>query len=251
MYHQVARQPLPAFRKYSVAAKTFAAQMAWLALAGYTPLTLDAVLDARAGRRSLPARPVVITFDDGFQECAEYAVPVLRARGFTAVFYLVAGLMGKTSEWLGEKGLALPLMNWSLARQLVAEGFQCGSHSLSHPHLADLSPDDCYTELQGARVLLEDNLGVPVSHLAYPYGSFSPTVRTLASEAGYQTACSVKLGLSPSDDDMLALHRVPITGHDSLLDFVVRLKTARTARETLRGRLLEPWRQATRGYGRV
>lgn len=251
MYHQVTRRPIPAFRKYSVTATAFTAHMAWLALAGYTPLTLDAVLDCRRGRRSLPVRPVVITFDDGFQECVELTAPVLRAKSFTAVFYLVAGLMGQTSRWLAEKGLDLPLMSWAMARQLVADGFQCGSHSLSHPHLADLSADDCYQELQGARVLLEDNLGAPVAHLAYPYGSFSPAVRGLAAEAGYQTACSVEIGLSPSDDDLLALHRVPITGHDSLIDFIVRLKTARTARETVRGTLLQPWRQATRGYGRV
>jgi peptidoglycan/xylan/chitin deacetylase (PgdA/CDA1 family) len=105
MYHQVSRRPHPAFRKYTVTARAFAAQMAWLAWAGYRAITLDAVLAARTGRDSLPRRPVVITFDDGFQDCWDYAVPVLRSRGFRATFFLVAGLIGGRSTWpLREKG---------------------------------------------------------------------------------------------------------------------------------------------------
>ena len=72
----------------------------------------------------MPRRPVVITFDDGFQGCADYAVPVLRTHGFTAMFYLVAGLMGATSRWLRpELGMELALMSWDTARSLAAEGF--------------------------------------------------------------------------------------------------------------------------------
>ena len=62
-------------------------------------------------------------------------------------------------------------------------------------------------------------------HLAYPFGSFNQAVRAAAAEAGYQTACSVTIGLSKSADDVLALHRVPVIGGDSLLDFICRLRT--------------------------
>jgi peptidoglycan/xylan/chitin deacetylase (PgdA/CDA1 family) len=238
MYHQVTPQPLERFRKYSVAVRSFAAQMAWLALARYTPITLEQLLDQRAGRGALPARPVLITFDDGFQEVFEYAVPIWQQRHFTATFYLVAGLVGSRSQWLlAERGVELPLMDWQAALWLERNGFQCAAHTVNHPRLTELSAHACREELSEARRLLEQQLGHPVRHLAYPYGSFNQQVRSIAAELGYRSACSVRIGRSPAHDDPLALHRIPVSGQDTLLDFVVRLRTGRTARESIRGQL--------------
>lgn len=249
MYHQVTPHPPLALRKYVVTLRAFAAQMNWLALTGYVPITLDVLLAHRSSRCPLPSRPIVITFDDGFQDCVEHAVPILHARGFTATFYLVAGLVGKTSRWLlPERGVELPLMDWTAARRLEAAGFQCGSHTMSHPRLADLSPAACHDELLESRCLLEDRLGHEVRHLAYPFGSFNEAVRALAAETGYRSASSVKIGLSPPEDDSLALHRVPVTGQDSLLDFICRLHTARGMGEVLYGKAQGAW-QRLRGIG--
>lgn len=246
MYHQVSLDPIPAFRKYTVTPQAFAAQMRWLALAGYVPITMDALLENRAGRSSrLPDRPIVITFDDGFQDCVEQAGPILASHGFTAIFYLVAGLLGQTSRWLvAERGLELPLVSWTDARRLVADGFQIGSHTLSHPRLADLPAAACYEELRVSRLCLEDGLGVPVRHLAYPFGSFNSTVRAMAAEAGYHSACSVQEGLARLHDDPLAWQRIPIIGSDTLPDFILRLKTDMTVRQFLRRYIrLDFWRQ--------
>jgi peptidoglycan/xylan/chitin deacetylase (PgdA/CDA1 family) len=238
MYHQVTPRPCPAFRKYAVTPKAFAAQMSWLGRAGYVPIDIDALLDARSDRGTLPSRPVIITFDDGFQDCAEHAVPILQAWGFTAIFYLVAGMVGKTSQWLlSERGIELPLMDWTTARRLEAAGFHCGSHSMSHPRLAELSPAACREELLRSRQLLEDNLGHEVQHLAYPFGSFNERVRATVAETGYRSACSVIIGLSTAGDDPLALPRVPVIGQDSLLDFISRLRTARSLGEFMRGKV--------------
>jgi len=238
MYHEVTPRPVPAFRKYALTPAALAAQMRWLALAGYVPITLDDLLAGRNGQKKLPGRPVVITFDDGFQDCAQQAAPILQAHGFTATFFLVAGLMGQGSEWLrATRGIELPLMDWSSARRLEAAGFQCEAHSLSHPHLAELDPAACRMELWDSRQRLEDELGHPVRHLAYPYGSYNDMVRATAAECGYLTACSVRIGLSSSDDDLLALHRVPVSGLESFVDFVFRLKGGLTLRETWRALL--------------
>ena len=230
MYHQVTERPHPAFLKYSVTRKAFARQMAWLAWSGYRPITLDTLLAARAGRGGLPRQPVVITFDDGFQDCWEHAVPVLHARGFSAIFFLVAGLIGGRSTWLlKEKGIEFPLMDWGMVRNLFAAGCECGAHSMSHPHLATLAPDACRRELHESRLLLEDRLGRPVTHLAYPFGSYDERVRGIAAETGYRSACSARIGLSPPDDDSLALQRVPVLGGESLWDFGCRLNTAQNS----------------------
>jgi peptidoglycan/xylan/chitin deacetylase (PgdA/CDA1 family) len=232
MYHEVSPTPHPSLRRYTVTVRQFARQMRWLAALGYQAIDMDALVRARLGQGSLPKRPVLITFDDGFQGSADHALPVLRAHDFTAVFYLVAGLMGETSRWmLPEVGVELSLMSWETARVLAAEGFQCGAHTVTHPRLAGLDPARCRAELVDARRRLEDELARPVVHLAYPFGSYDPGVQGIAAEAGYVTACSTRAGLSGADDDLLALHRVTIYGHDSLFDFACRLRTGTAVRE--------------------
>ncbi len=245
MYHQVTPRPHPVFEKYSVTPAAFAAQMRWLKVAGYHSVDMDQLLDCRRGLRALPARPIIITFDDGYQDCADHAVPLLRARGFTAVFYLVSGLVGKASSWLlPERGIEFPLFDWQTARTLETEGFQMGSHTVDHPHLVDLSIPDCRHELTEARHALEGQLGHPVRHLAYPHGSFNDAVRAVAVETGYSSACSTRIGISPRDDDPLALARVPVLGHDSLVDFVWRLHTSWSLEEWLRRKATGAARQS-------
>jgi peptidoglycan/xylan/chitin deacetylase (PgdA/CDA1 family) len=234
MYHQVTPQPHAAFRKYALTPGMFAAQMRWLRLARYVPIGFERLLDARAGRAPLPARSVIITFDDGFQDCVDYAVPILQQQRFTATFYLVAGLAGAQAEWLAARGLAFKLLDWPTARRIEAAGFACASHTMTHPHLAAIAPAKCRAELCESRARLEQQLGRAVHDLAYPFGSFDAGVRAIAAEAGYRTACSSQIGRSPSDDDLLALHRIPVNGDESLIDFISRLYTTRTSGE-LRG----------------
>lgn len=238
MYHQITPRPHPAFRTYAVGVGEFARQMAWLARARYTAITLDALLAHRAGRGPLPARPVVITFDDGFRDCADYAAPIMHARGFTATFYLVASLVGQSSRWLmRERGVEFPLFDWSAARRLEAQGFACEAHSLTHPRLAGLPEAACRQELRDSRALLEDQLGREVAHLAYPFGSHDARVRAIAAEEGYRSACTVSIGLSAADDDALALRRVPVIGGEGLLDFAARVYAAHSLGEWLRHRV--------------
>jgi peptidoglycan/xylan/chitin deacetylase (PgdA/CDA1 family) len=212
--------------------------MRWLAETGCEALDMDSLLEARGGGRTLPSRPVVITFDDGLSSCAEYAVPVLADCGLTAVFYLVADFVGTTSRWMREDpGVDLPLFDWDVAGELLAGGFQLGAHTASHPRLTTLEDERCRTELTGARERLESELGTRVRHLAYPFGDWNPRVRELARGAGYETACSTRPGLSGADDDLLALHRVTVYGHDSFADFRSRVRTGRSLGERF-GRVL-------------
>lgn len=241
MYHQVTPHPPRAFRRYAITPRVFAAQMTWLSLTGHRTIGLDVLLDHHVARRPLPPRSVIITFDDGFQDCVEHVGPVLSARGFTAIVYLVAGLVGQTTRWLRpELGIELPLMDWPAVRSLAAAGFQVGSHTMTHARLPTLTRSACRDELSVSRRLLEDCLGHEVVHLAYPFGAFDEHVRRMAADAGYRSACSTRPGLSAPDDDPLALHRVTVYGHDSLLDFACRLRTGRAARELLPVRLPRP-----------
>jgi peptidoglycan/xylan/chitin deacetylase (PgdA/CDA1 family) len=238
MYHEVTPQPVPRYRKYSVTPAELARQLAWLRDHGYTAIDLDAVYDARRGTHALPPRPVAITFDDGSRDTIEHAVPIVADHGMTATFYAVAGLVGAWARWLlAENKLALPLADWGALREAERAGMRCEAHSVTHPRLATLPDDAARAELVRGRALLEQGLGHPVRHLAYPYGSFAPRTRELAAEAGYLTACTVREGLAAPDDDLLALPRVPVLGTEGFADFAHRVRTGRRA-SPLRARWL-------------
>jgi peptidoglycan/xylan/chitin deacetylase (PgdA/CDA1 family) len=206
--------------------------MSWLAGHGYTPISLETLLTCRKGERVLPDRPVVITFDDGYQDLVQYVVPVLQNYAFPAIFFLVAGLVGQSSAW--PDGGKIPLMDWSEVWQLTGAGFQIGSHSMSHPRLAEIPLEDARRELSDSRDLLEERLGCEIRHLAYPHGSYNEAVQKIASETGYHSAVSVRIGLSDLSDDVYALQRVPMSEQDSMLDFICKLRTARNFKKSFK-----------------
>jgi len=234
MYHAVSAVEPGSFRKYVISPSVFRNQMKWLSAEHYRPISLDQLIAFREGRLKLSAKPVIITFDDGFLDCLDHAIPVLEEYHFPATFFIVAGLAGKRSEWIHPQGIDFALMDWPALRDLHSRGFECGSHTMTHPHLADIAPRECLQELLDSRLLLEDQLGSRIRHLAYPYGSFNDTVCDLAAQTGYETACTTVAGISSLANASLALPRVPICGAESMLDFAFRLSTASNAADYLR-----------------
>jgi len=247
MYHEVTPRPAPDFHFYSVTPEQFARQMRWLAWAGYSTVSLDLLADRHAYGPPLPARSVVITFDDGFKSCIEHAVPHLERYGFSATFFVVAGLVGGTGRWLRAiLDRELALADWDALHRLTERGFTCGAHSMSHPHLTRLSSEACWFELAESKRVLEARLGRPVVHLAYPYGEYTSEVLRLAKEAGYRTACAVRGGFAGVDDELYALRRIAVGGSDSLVDFACRVRTARFPGQYLRARAQAAWTWARR-----
>jgi len=233
-YHRIG-PPVPPHFSNVVTPHAFAGQMAWLSRRGYVTISLDDLLAARQAGGPLPRRSVVLTFDDGFADCVQYALPVLQRHGYTATFFLVAGLVGGRSLWhRHSRGADLPLLTWGDARRMVNQGFTCGAHSLTHPLLTELDTEPCKRELAEGRALLEERLQCPVRHLAYPYGGYDGRVRSLAAEAGYATACSTRPGRSSMDDDALALPRIDIPAVAGGPHFALRVRTGYGARDGAR-----------------
>ena len=250
MYHQVTPNAHPDFIACSITPRMFKSHMKILKLLRFTPVNLTQLEDFRNGKTVLPKKPVIITFDDGYQECIDYAVPILKENGFTAVFYVPTDYVGTNSYWLvPELGIEFPIIDWETVKHLDSSGFQIGSHSLSHPYLAEIDPEDCFDELDRSRKVLEERLGHEVVHLAYPYGSFNESVRALVAEAGYRTACTVKERFFRFEDDPLLLPRVNIMGSISNIDFILKLHFEGRFNTTRK------WRQYTkkkiRGVGRL
>jgi peptidoglycan/xylan/chitin deacetylase (PgdA/CDA1 family) len=235
MYHQVAPEPVACYPLHSVKPRTFAVQMKLLKILGYNTIDLDQLHEHRKYNANIPRNPIVITFDDGYQDSIDNSVEVLKSYGFTAVYYIPTDYVGKNSSWLmPELGFEFPIIDWAKVTWLDTNGFQIGCHSMSHPHLNEITPKECSKELQESRQILEDLIGHEIKHLAYPYGSYNSKVKTIAENLGYHTACTVETGFSNINNDLLALPRINICAKDSIFDFVSKLYTGQEAFNYLR-----------------
>jgi peptidoglycan/xylan/chitin deacetylase (PgdA/CDA1 family) len=187
----------------------FRRQMQILHEKGFQALRLEDAVAAWTTGDPLPARPVVLTFDDGFRNVLEHAAPVLGELGFGATVFVVAGHCGGKNDWYGQISEVpiLPLLTWTEVRQLADAGFGIGSHSSQHGRLDRLSGADAEAEVAGSKKALEDRLGRPVTTFAYPYGLAGEAARRLVA-ANYAAACSVELGVAREDDDRHWLRRV-------------------------------------------
>ena len=224
MYHQVTSNIHPQFKPSSVTPKAFSMHMRILKILGYNTINLNELEDYRSGKSIPPKNPIVITFDDSYQESVDNAVPVLKDNGYTAIFFIPTDFVGGKSRWLlSEIGSEFPIIDWKTARHLDSAGIQIGSHSKTHPVLTEISSEDCYDELSGSRKALEDHLGHEVVHLAYPYGFFDDRVKSIAAEAGYRTACTVVERFSRIEDDPLLLPRINVMGLNNVIDFIMKL----------------------------
>lgn len=189
MYHKI-DEPPPGTRHRGnfVTPARFTEQMDALVSWGYQAVTFDRWLDYRAGNStSLPAKPLIITFDDGYTCFDEHAWPVLRACKMTATVFLVASQIGGTNAW-EDNELSFPLLDQTRIRALQDEGVQFGSHSVSHRPLARIPREDAFHELIRSRWALTEVLGRDVDFFAYPFSNQSRDIRELAQQAGYRCA---------------------------------------------------------------
>jgi len=157
--------------------------------------------------RPVPKR-VVITFDDGYVNVLRYGLQPLAETRFIAIQFLVADLLGKSNEWdvpLGEA--PEPVMDRSQVQDWLTAGHDIGSHTLTHPHLTQLSPSAAREEISASRKKLEDLFARPVQHFCYPYGDWNQAVRDLVEAAGYQTACTTIPGVNTPKISPFALKR--------------------------------------------
>jgi len=207
MYHgvaEVAEDP----NQLCVTPRRFAEQMAWLGRRGLRGVGVGTLVDAmRAGRqRGL----VGITFDDGYVNVLEAAVPELARHGFAATAYIISGRLGGTNEW--DQGPTWPLLSADGVRELAAAGIEIGSHAATHLRLAGVGQEQLRAEVHQSRASLEALLGTEIRGFAYPYGSMDKAARQAVRDAGYDYACAVEASMAEAG--LMALPRIYIGQRD-------------------------------------
>ena len=179
MYHRVSPKAGSSPARYAIAPREFEAQIRHLHDAGYHSVPLDHWRVAWDTRRPLPGRAIVLTFDDGYRDFREYAWPILKEHGFSAVIAIVTDLAGGVNEW--DSGYeTVPLMGWDEIAACRAEGVEISSHSSRHRALIGLDPAQVVRDLLGSQETLRRELGRPADCLAYPYGFANPALQHLA-----------------------------------------------------------------------
>jgi len=246
MYHSIAHSTNARIRPWTVPPEAFAEQMAYLREQSYTPLTVTQLVRMRTLKTApLPARPVVITFDDAFADFFTEALPVLKKYDLCATLYVPTAYVGGTGGWLVQEGEAsTPILTWEQLKEVSASGIECGAHSHSHPQLDTLAAAVVYEEITRSKKLLEDHLGQEVSSFAYPYGYSTAAIRRMVQEAGFLSACSVTATLSAAGDDLFALPRLRVDPDLTLAEFAVLLTDASTCRKTVMQQVYRRFRSA-------
>jgi peptidoglycan/xylan/chitin deacetylase (PgdA/CDA1 family) len=186
MYHSVEPYQADPYL-VTVSPPRFEQQMRWLARRG---LRGTSVRDLLAARASAAGKGLVgLTFDDGYADFAEHALPVLRRFGFGATVFVIAGRLGGDNAWDPE-GPRKPLMGARQVRDLAQAGIEIGSHGLRHIRLP-AARDVLAEEVGGSRRILQEITGKPVSGFCYPYGDLDADAVAGVRDTGYDYGCAI------------------------------------------------------------
>ena len=186
----------------TVSTTEFETQLAWLEGNGYQTITVSELIDYLEGKGSLPKRPVLITFDDGYIDNYQCAFPILKKHNMKACIFLISEYVNLYPNYL----------TWEQLAEMQASGIEFGSHTVDHNVLTELSPNSVNHELADSKNLLEKRLGRRIDVLAYPCGYTNEYIKSRVNASGYRAAFTVNLGNVHLGDDLYALNRVPIFG---------------------------------------
>ena len=228
MYHIVAEKnsiPPDRWNDLYVDISFFDIQMKYLKKKGFTAIDFKDLDEIIGGRKEAPAKPVIITFDDGFKDTFSNVTIILKEQGFKAVFAMVTGDISGANTW-DENISDLPEFK-VMSKEQIADGVKRGfifeSHSVTHGHFKDRPIDKVINELKESMRHLEEITGQKVITIIYPYGEYTDQVKEAAKETGYLFGCAVSAPTRSVMEDRYALKRVFVKGSDSLFTFKRKL----------------------------
>ncbi len=226
MYHQIDARPArgEVMRGLVVSPQAFGRQMGLLKALGYQGLSMAALMPYLRGEKS--GKVFGITFDDGYVNNLDHAMPVLQRYGFSATCYMVSAQLGGSNIWDHNKGIAAkPLMHATHARAWVAGGQEVGAHTRNHIDLRTLNATQAMQEIAGCKAELEDACGAAVNQFCYPYGFYTATHAAQVQEAGFAAATTTARARSQCSDSLWELPRVPVMGSVWLPQFWRKVAT--------------------------
>lgn len=216
MYHYLSVPPADAdiYRKdLSVTPELFAAQLDRLLAEGFTTISFYAFLNALQTGASLPEKPVILSFDDGYRDNYENAFPALRERNMTATFFVVSDFIDQERP---------EYLTWDMAREMLAGGMSIESHGRNHASLEGRDDDYLVWQALGSMETIAYELGVRPRFVAYPAGEYDANTQRIFASAGYWAGVTTRQGATHSNENLLELNRIRVRGTTSP-DELIRL----------------------------
>lgn len=209
MYHSVG-EPLREEHQLNVPLATFEKQMRFLKDHRYRVVPLSHVVDLLKAKKPIPAKTVVLTFDDGYENNYSAVFPVLKKYGFPATIFVITDYVGKEKEMYNH---TWRFMTKEMLREMSDSGLvSIGSHTTDHVFLPDIKDADALQErVAGSKIILEDIVGRPVDLFCYPVGGYDGNVQQAVRRAGYKAAVTTlpkKKGFAHRD--IYALKRIKV-----------------------------------------
>ena len=212
MYHLIGDPPAgEPYPDLFVPLAGFVAQMHYLEAHGYTAVTLTQLVAFWRGTGTLPAKPVVLSFDDGYRSDWRVAAPILQRIGWPGVLNLCMNAVHPHGD------LPVPLVH-----ALVRAGWEVDDHTLTHPDLTTLDAAGLHREIVVSRAVLRRSTGEPVSFFCYPAGRYDAAVIAVVKAAGFEGATTTNPGLA-TPADLFTLARVRVHRNMSLAAFAQAL----------------------------
>ena len=219
MYHHIGEIPQNAVndevrKGLTVSPANFEEQMSWLSGAGYHSVSLEDLLKFSQGEFKMPDNPIIITFDDGYEDALLNAPPILKKYGFSGSFAII-------TQFPGIKYGTNVYATWQEIRSAKNQGMEIVSHTQDHFDGSNAKYDDGFIlrNLQGARKDLKDNLGVDTQILIYPFGHYTQNYINLAKQAGYEIGVTTRESKQVELDKLMEVPRVRISDATTLPGF--------------------------------
>jgi peptidoglycan/xylan/chitin deacetylase (PgdA/CDA1 family) len=225
MYHRVVPfKPSVSRHGIWILEEQFERQMLSLKNRGFSPITFEYYHRFLKGGINLPARPIILTFDDGYEDNYIYAFPILQKFGYPAVIFSVTNWYNRSNFWDADEP-QVPLMTKSQITEMARTGIEFGSHTINHRHLNECFPKLIEKELDNSRKDLEDLLGKEIISLAYPYGEINETIKMIACDTGYSFGIATDSGPHFLPEDFYQIRRIQIFPWTSQIEFLKKTQT--------------------------
>ncbi len=214
MYHKIPSFPLKSKHRIFVTKDRFEKHLQWFQSWGMQTITFSILMDFFQGRKSMkdfPRKPLILTFDDGYQDNLLHAGPLLKKYRMTAVIYLLANNEISSNQWdmYDPNEESSPLCSKE-ERQKLPSFFEIGSHCIHHKALSDQTDDEQLHQLSQSKIDLQNEFRLSIDSVAYPYGKRNMKTSSLAEKAGYHFGVNTDQGGRRWYDDPYSIFRVNI-----------------------------------------
>lgn len=190
----------PFVKAFVVEPQVFAKQMDYLKDNGWTAISFEMLRLALTGKNSLPARSMILTFDDGWENQYLSAFPILKSHGFSATFFVFTNAIGEKH-----------FFTWAEIKEMDRAGMTIAAHTKSHPYLFGIFNQALLEdEIAGSKKVLEEHLGKEVYVFAYPFGEYSKKIIEVVRKAGFKIARASHTGFYHTKDDLFTLRSIQV-----------------------------------------